>query len=89
MNKYSYGEEQVMFIDYYKAIRPSLDNSQRGVLLDLLVDYLESKQQPAIDDPLIKMSFGFLRNGLDRVTERYEKRRKTNQKNVNKRWGNE
>lgn len=87
--KRSYGEEQEMFIDYYNAVRNVLDNAQRGILLDLMVDFLENGELQNIDDNLVAMAFCFIKNGLERVTERYERRRETNRKNVNKRWGNE
>ena len=89
MSKSSYGEEQSMFLDYYKAIRGELDNSQRGQLLDAMVYFLENNNPPNLDDPLVRMGFGFIRNGLERVTARYEHRKNVNRSNVNKRWGNE
>lgn len=87
--KASYSDEQKLFIDYYKSVRDELTESQRGVLLDFMVDYLETASMQPIEDQIVRIAFNFIRNGLQRVTERYENRRKVNKANVMKRWHGE
>lgn len=81
----TYGQEQEIFIDYYDAVRDVLDDRQKGVLLDLLVNNAKGEEQES-DDAMVMMAYRFMRNGIKRVEERYQQKCEANRENVNKRW---
>ena len=81
----TYGQEQEIFIDYYDDVRDVLDDRQKGVLLDLLVNNAKGEEQES-DDAMVMMAYRFMRNGIKRVEERYQQKCEANRENVNKRW---
>ena len=83
----TYGAEKEMFIDSYNAVRDDLSHEQKGVLLDLLVDYANTDGSTKTDDPAVKTAYRFIASKMKRVTERYQKQCEANRRNANKRWG--
>lgn len=83
----TYGDEQAYFIESYNAVRDDLTMEQKGILLDLLVDYVNGDGDTKTEDKAVKMAYRFIANRMRKVQERYLKKCETNRENVNKRWG--
>jgi hypothetical protein len=64
-----------------------LTDEQKGILFDLLVDYIKGYTNiDKISDQEVRVSFRFITARVKRIIERYEKRREINRENASKRW---
>lgn len=74
----------ILYLDQYEPIK-NLTAEQKGKLLDVLFLY-NLDENPTIEDPIIKLVFGFFKTTFDRDTDKYLKRCDKNRENVRKRW---
>lgn len=70
----------------YASIRGKLSYEQKGRLIDALMDFSETGEEYQGDDPFVSMAFSFFSAAIRRSAEKYERRRKANQENIEKRW---
>lgn len=70
----------------YESVRDKLSFEQKGILLDALMDFSESGEEYQGDDPFVSMSFAFFSAAIRRSAEQYERRRRANKENIEKRW---
>lgn len=71
----------VLYQDNYKSVRKSLTQSQKGDLLDALMD---GKYQG--DDQLVVMAFNIFNAAIQRTNEKYQKISEKNRENARRRW---
>lgn len=76
----------VIYRQEYASVRGKLSREQKGELLDALMDFSETGEEYQGGDPYVSMSFSFFSAAIRRSEEKYERRRKANQENIEKRW---
>ena len=76
----------VIFRQEYASVRGKLSREQKGELLDALMDFSETGEEYQGGDPYVSMAFSFFSAAIRRSAEKYERRRKANQENIEKRW---
>ena len=84
----TYKNAQAIFVDFYQTVRDDLSISQKGYLLDYLVDFGVKKPDPQIEDALVRIAYKYIKSGIEKAEKRYMARCEVNRENVNKRWGN-
>lgn len=76
----------VIYRQEYASVRGKLSREQKGELLDALMDFSETGEEYQGGDPYVSMAFSFFSAAIRRSAEKYERRRKANQENIEKRW---
>lgn len=79
----------VIFIEDYENVMDELNDQQKGLLLDSLIEYGKENIKPTLGDPLVRMAFNMCKGGIDRAAKSYEKRCERNRENAIKRWQKE
>ncbi len=73
----------------YANIRNKLTQSQKGDLLDALMDYSETGEEYRGEDPAVCIAFSFCSASIRKAEQRYRHRCQVNAENGRKRWTKE
>ena len=76
------------FIIYtsYLKIFEQLTDEQLGQLTRHMLSFAKTGEEPAIEDPLVKLSFAFIKDDMERNQRKYEEKCERLRANARKRW---
>lgn len=76
------------FIIYtsYLKIFEQLTDAQLGQLTRHMLSFAKTGKEPSIEDPLVKLSFAFIKDDMERNKRKYEEKCERNRENIRKRW---
>lgn len=76
------------FIIYtsYLKIFEQLTDEQLGQLTRHMLSFAKTGEEPAIEDPLVKLSFTFIKDDMERNQRKYEEKCERLRANARKRW---
>lgn len=76
------------FIIYtsYLKIFEQLTDAQLGQLTRHMLSFAKTGKEPLIEDPLVKLSFAFIKDDMERNQRKYEEKRERLRANARKRW---
>lgn len=76
------------FIIYtsYLKIFEQLTDAQLGQLTRHMLSFAKTGKEPSIEDPLVKLSFAFIKDDMERNQRKYEEKCKRLRANARKRW---
>lgn len=76
------------FIIYtsYLKIFEQLTDSQLGQLTRHMLSFAKTGKEPSIEDPLVKLSFAFIKDDMERNQRKYEEKCERLRANARKRW---
>lgn len=76
------------FIIYtsYLKIFEQLTDAQLGQLTRHMLSFAKTGEEPAIEDPLVKLSFAFIKDDMERNQHKYEEKCERLRANARKRW---
>lgn len=76
------------FIIYtsYLKIFEQLTDAQLGQLTRHMLSFAKTGKEPSIEDPLVKLSFAFIKDDMERNQRKYEEKCERLRSNARKRW---
>lgn len=76
------------FIIYtsYLKIFEQLTDAQLGQLTRHMLSFAKTGKEPSIEDPLVKLSFAFIKDDMERNQRKYEEKCERLRANARKRW---
>lgn len=76
------------FIIYtsYLKIFEQLTDAQLGQLTRHMLSFAKTGKEPSIEDPLVKLSFAFIKDDMERNQRKYEEKCERLRENARKRW---
>jgi hypothetical protein len=76
------------FIIYtsYLKIFEQLTDAQLGQLTRHMLSFAKTGEEPNIEDPIVKLSFAFIKDDMERNKRKYEEKCERNRENIRKRW---
>lgn len=74
----------ILYTSYY-AIIEGLTDQQLGQLTRALFIYARDGEQIQLE-PVVRMAFSFIKDNIDRNSEKYQKKCERNRENIRKRW---
>lgn len=76
------------FIIYtsYLKIFEQLTDAQLGQLTRHMISFAKTGKEPSIEDPLVKLSFAFIKDDMERNQRKYEEKCERLRANARKRW---
>lgn len=74
----------ILYTSYYSIIE-GLSDAQLGQLMRALFLYARDGEQIQLE-PVVRMAFAFIKDNIDRNTEKYQKKCERNRENIRKRW---
>ena len=76
------------FIIYtsYLKIFEQLTDAQLGQLTKHMLSFAKTGKEPSIEDPLVKLSFAFIKDDMERNQRKYEEKCERLRANARKRW---
>ena len=79
------------FIIYtsYLKIFEQLTDAQLGQLTRHMLSFAKTGKEPSIEDPLVKLSFAFIKDDMERNQRKYEEKCEKLRQNIKKRWDKE
>lgn len=79
------------FIIYtsYLKIFEQLTDAQLGQLTRHMLYFAKTGEEPAIEDPIVKLSFAFIKDDMERNRRKYEEKCEKLRQNIKKRWDKE
>ena len=79
------------FIIYtsYLKIFEQLTDEQLGQLTRHMLSFAKTGKEPSIEDPLVKLSFAFIKDDMERNQRKYEEKCEKLRQNIKKRWDKE
>lgn len=78
------------FIIYtsYLKIFEQLTDAQLGQLTRHMLSFAKTGEEPNIEDPIVKLSFAFIKDDMERNKRKYEEKCERLRANARKRWDN-
>lgn len=79
------------FIIYtsYLKIFEQLTDAQLGQLTRHMLSFAKTGKEPSIEDPIVKLSFAFIKDDMERNKRKYEEKCEKLRQNIKKRWDKE
>ena len=78
----------IMYYDVLEQTK-SLNDEQFGKLMRAVIEYNEHGTLPTFDEPILEISFNFIKTSVDTNKEKYDERCEKNRQNILVRWNKE
>ena len=78
-------ESFIIYTSYLKVFE-QLTDAQLGKLTRCMLTFAKTGEEPAIEDPIVKLSFAFIKDDIERNQKKYEEKCEKLRANAQKRW---